>query len=91
MTVTYAIALVADREALSQSQQDWLLANIKETSWDTVRVSLTDPSEFICKWYGEKSDSSANPLIPMGVAHTLYTCEELCTEMHGNPHWEEVE
>ena len=76
MTISYAIATWADKEALTQEKQDTLIASIIEDSWDSCRRTVTGTDKFVGKWEGETC-----PFETAGLTHTDYSHAEILVEM----------
>ncbi len=74
--MNYAIATWADKEALTQANQDILIAAMIEDSWDTCRRTISGTDKFIGKWNGETC-----PFDAVSLTHTDYTYSEILTEV----------
>lgn len=71
----YAIATIADYEALSAEDKTALMGGVIEGSFDTCRKTL-DGKKFLVKWNGESC-----PLDTVSLEHTDYTHAQILTEI----------
>lgn len=80
MASNYAIALVADYNALSSEDKATLFNALVDNSFDTTRKSL-DVTKFIGEWEGDTC-----PFDAVSVEHTDYSYAEMLLETV-KPEW----